>query len=103
MLSPILRGIAAALLLAAFAVMAVPAPPPGGACQPGPAAFDPCDDLPGSLTDLRSEDGQAVVRLAQPGEVILAVAGCTVEPSAVAPMPPAFEPLPQPPRSPRPA
>jgi hypothetical protein len=123
MLSPILRGLAATLLLAALvATDALPASPAsrgrcdmaccrmpaamghGEACQVRPAGLSRCTvgmsgGLPVSFQNQRERAARPSLRDSRPGEVILAPAGWVAETTAIAPPPPPFEPPVPPPRS----
>ncbi|HYX25304.1 MAG TPA: hypothetical protein VFC23_14205 [Thermoanaerobaculia bacterium] len=123
MLSPTLRGVAAALLLAALvATDALPVSPAaqhqcvmvccrvqgamhhGEACQLRRAAVPRCtvgtsDGLPASFQSQRERADRLGCRHFQTGETILAPAGRVAEARAIAPPPPLFEPPVPPPRS----
>ncbi len=121
--SPILRGLAAALLLAALvATDALPVSPVsrrqcdmvccrmpaamghGEACQLRPARPSRCTvgmsgGLPVSFENQREKAARPGLRDSRPGEVILAPAGWVAETKSIAPPPPPFEPPVPPPRS----
>jgi hypothetical protein len=120
MLSPILRGLAATLLLAALvATDALPvsqercdmaccrmpgAMGHGEACQVRPAGQPRCTvgmsgSLPVSFQSQRDKAARSGLRDPKPGEVILAPAGWVAETKIIAPPPPPFEPPVPPPRS----
>ncbi|HEV7783747.1 MAG TPA: hypothetical protein VGQ28_00335 [Thermoanaerobaculia bacterium] len=125
MVSPILRGVAAALLLAALvATDALPVSPAsqgrcdmvccrmpgamghGEACQLRPAGPSRCTvgmsgGLPVSFQSQRERAARSGLRNSRPGEVILTSAGWVAETKTIAPPPPPFEPPVPPPRSPR--
>jgi hypothetical protein len=123
MFSPILRGLAAMLLLAALvATDALPvsqasrgqcdmvccrmpaAMGHGEACQMRPAGASRCTvgmsgGLPVSFQNQRERVARPGLRDSQPGEVILAPAGWVAETKTIVPPPPPFEPPVPPPRS----
>jgi hypothetical protein len=123
MRSPILRGLAAALLLAALvATDALPVSPAtrgqcemiccrmpkamghGEACQLRPAGPSRCTvgmsgGLPVSFQNQREKAARPGLRDSRPGEMILAPAGWVAEAKTLAPPPPPFEPPVPPPRS----
>ncbi|MFY9823477.1 MAG: hypothetical protein WAM82_19000 [Thermoanaerobaculia bacterium] len=120
MRSPILRGMAATLLLAALAATdALPvsqercdmaccrmpvAMGHGEACQLRPAAPSRCTigmsgGLPVSFQNQRDKVANPALRDSRPGEVILAAAGRVAETRTIPPPPPPFEPPVPPPRS----
>ncbi|HEV7509915.1 MAG TPA: hypothetical protein VGS07_33895 [Thermoanaerobaculia bacterium] len=123
MFSPILRGVAAALLLAALvATDALPVSPAsqgqcdmvccrmpgamghGESCQLRPAGQPRCTvgmsgSLPVSFQSQREKAARPGLRDSRPGEVILAPAGWVAETKTIAPPPPPFEPPVPPPRS----
>lgn len=123
MRSPILRSLAAALLLAALvATDALPASPAprgqcemvccrmpaamghGEACRVRPAGPSRCTvgmsgGLPVSFQNQRERAARSGLRDSRPGEVILAPAGRVAETTTIAPPPPPFEPPVPPPRS----
>src|SRR5258706_15363573 len=122
MVSPILRGLAAALLLATVvAIDAVPVFPAsrqrcdmaccrmpgamghGDSCQVRRAGGPRCTvgmsgGLPVSLQNQREKAARSGLRDSQPGEVILAPAGWVAEPRTFSPPSPPFEPPVPPPR-----
>ena len=120
MLSPTLRGLAAALLLAALvATDALPvsqhrcvmvccrvqgAMHHGEACQLRRAGTPRCavgssHGLPVSFQSLLEKATRPALRRAQPGEMLLAPAGWIAEGAVIAPPSPPFEPPVPPPRS----
>lgn len=123
MLSPILRSLAAALLLVALvATDALPVSPAprgqcdmvccrmagtmghGEACQVRPAGPARCTvgmsgGLPVSFQSQRERAPRPGLRDSRPGEVILAPAGWVAETTTIVPPPPPFEPPVPPPRS----
>jgi hypothetical protein len=125
MLSLIVRGLAAMLLLATLvATDALPVSPAaqarcdmvccrlpgamahGDACQIRQGGAPRCsvgmsDGLPVSFQSQRERAARSGVRDSRPGEVILAPAGWVAETRTIAPPPPPFEPPVPPPRSPR--
>ena len=123
MFSPILRGLAATLLLVALiATDALPASPAsrrqcdmaccrmpaamghGVACQVRPAVPSRCTvgmsgGLPVSFQNQRESAARSGLRDSRPGEVILAPAGWVAETKTIPPPPPPVEPPVPPPRS----
>ncbi|HEX3556550.1 MAG TPA: hypothetical protein VIA62_25285 [Thermoanaerobaculia bacterium] len=126
MLSPILRGLAAALLLATLvATDALPVSQPrcvmaccrvqgamrhggamkhGDACQLRRAAVPHCavgrsNGLPASFQSQQEKADRLGVRHFPTGEMVLASAGRVAEARSTAPPPPLFEPPVPPPRS----
>jgi len=129
MITPILRGMAATLLLAALVVTdALPASPAapgqcdmaccrmagmpgtmempghGESCQLRRAGEPRCSvgmsgSLPVSFQNQRDKAARSGLRDSRPGEVILAPAGWVAETKTIAPPPPPFEPPVPPPRS----
>lgn len=123
MLSPISRGLAAALLLATVVVTdALPGSPAsreqcdmaccrmagamghGDACQVRRAGAPRCavgmsNGLPVSFQSQRERAARPGLRDSQPGEMILAPAGWIAETKTFAPSSPPFEPPVPPPRS----